>query len=216
MVDPRRRAGLGWWRGRRFAAVVLICYPLCSFRGTSRMRPQVIAAAVFFCGLTGTPLKGAAWAADPAPMPEAGQKALPEAGRRAASIKAFSDADVAALRNGDDMGMTKVAALNGYPGPAEVLALGDKLGLTNTQRQQVTASLDHMTDAAKPLGIDLIAHEQALDRLFAAETITPEALAEEMAAIGILQGRLRLVHLAAYLETRASLSSEQLALYHEL
>jgi hypothetical protein len=175
------------------------------------MQALIIAVAVVSCALL-----GAAWAADPVPVPATGQQALPEAGRKAGSIKAFSDADVAALRNGADMGMTKVAAMNGYPGPTEVLALADKLGLTATQRQQVTESLDHMTDTAKPLGADLIAHEQALDKLFATATITPEALAEEMAAIGILRGRLRLVHLAAYLETRASLNPEQLALYHEL
>jgi hypothetical protein len=70
--------------------------------------------------------------------------------------------------------------------------------------------------AAKPLGAELIAREQVLDQLFAKGEITPERLATATAAIGELQGRLRSVHLAAHLETRASLNPDQIARYQQL
>jgi hypothetical protein len=54
-----------------------------------------------------------------------------------------------------------------------------------------------MNAAAKPLGSEVIAREQALDQLFAKGEITPNRLATETAGIGELQGRLRSVHLSA-------------------
>ena len=59
--------------------------------------------------------------------------------------------------------LTKAAELNGYPGPAHVLALASQLGLKETQRQQVAAVFDRMSAAAKPLGAELITREQVLD-----------------------------------------------------
>jgi hypothetical protein len=68
-----------------------------------------------------------------------------------------------------------------------------------------------MSTAAKPLGGEVIAREQAPDQLFAKGEVTPNRLVAEVAAIGALQGRLRSVHLSAHLETRAVLSSDQIA-----
>jgi hypothetical protein len=141
---------------------------------------------------------------------------MPYAGQQARTIKALSDDDVAALRKGEGMGMAKAAELNGYPGPAHVLALAAQLGLTEDQRRAVSAIFDRMSAAAKPLGGELIAREQSLDQLFAKNEITPERLAVETAAIAELQGRLRWVHLAAHLETRALLQPDQLARYEQL
>jgi hypothetical protein len=62
----------------------------------------------------------------------------------------------------------------------------------------------------------LIAREQTLDQLFANGEITLERLSAETAAIGELQGRLRLVHLAAHLETRSLLDQDQIARYEQL
>jgi hypothetical protein len=73
-----------------------------------------------------------------------------------------------------------------------------------------------MSAAAKSLGAEMIDREQALDQLFVKGEITPERLATETTAIGELKGRLRVVHLAAHLETRALLEPEQLALYQQL
>jgi hypothetical protein len=104
------------------------------------------------------------------------------------------------------MGMAKAAELNGYPGPLHVLRLVVKLALTEIQRRDVQAIFDRMNAAAKPLGGELIAQEQALDQLFAKGEITQDRLAAATAAIAELQGRLRAVHLSAHLETRALLN----------
>jgi hypothetical protein len=137
----------------------------------------------------------------------------PYAGQQARAIKALSDDDIAALRKGEGIEMAKAAELNGYPRPAHVLALAAQLGLTDTQRRDVQAIFDRMSDAAKRLGGELIAQEQALDQLFAKGDITPDRLAAATAAIAELQGRLRAVHLSAHLETRALLNPAQIARY---
>ena len=134
----------------------------------------------------------------------------------ARAIKALSDDDIAALRAGEGMGMAKAAELNGYPGPVHVLALAAQLGLTEDQRHDVQAIFDRMSGAAKPLGGELIAQELALDQLFAKGEITPDRLAAATAAIAELQGRLRLVHMSAHLQTRAPLNADQIAHYEKL
>jgi Heavy-metal resistance len=137
-------------------------------------------------------------------------------GQQSRDIKALSDEDIAALRNGDGMGLAKAAELNGYPGPRHVVALVRQLRLSESQAAQVTTIRDRMSTAARPLGDELIDHERTLDQLFAQHAITPERLTAAMAAIGDIQGRLRAVHLAAHLETRAVLSTEQIAQYDKL
>ena len=141
---------------------------------------------------------------------------MPYAGQQARSIKSLSDDEIAALRKGEGMGMAKAAELNGYPGPAHVLQLAVKLGLTEIQQRDVQAIFDRMSAAAKPLGRELIAQEQALGQLFAKGEITPDRLAAATTAIAELQGRLRAVHLSAHLETRALLNADQIARYQQL
>jgi Spy/CpxP family protein refolding chaperone len=142
--------------------------------------------------------------------------ASPYAGQQSRSIKALSDEDIDALRKGEGMGLAKAAELNGYPGPAHVRTFAKQLRLSDDQLAQITAIFDRMSAAAKSLGAEMIDREQALDRLFVKGEITPERLATETSAIGELNGRLRAVHLAAHLQTRALLQPEQLALYRQL
>jgi hypothetical protein len=139
----------------------------------------------------------------------------PYSGQQDRPIKALSDGDIAALRNGEGMGMAKSAELNGYPGPLHVLALAPELRLTETQISEVTAIRDRMSAAALTLGAELIERERLLDQLFAQGQITPERLTAETAVIGVIQGQLRAVHLAAHLETRGLLSEEQVAQYNK-
>lgn len=141
---------------------------------------------------------------------------MPYAGQQGRSIKALSDDDIAALRKGEGMGMAKAAELNGYPGPAHVVQLAAQLGLTEAQRRDVQAIFDRMSAAAKPLGMELIERERALDQLFANRDITADGLTAATAAIGEVQGRLRAVHLAAHLETRALLNPDQIGRYQRL
>ena len=146
----------------------------------------------------------------------AGIAESPYAGQQSRSVKALSEEDIAALQNGDGMGMAKAAELNGYPGPRHVLALVTELRLTEAQANLITALCDRMSAAARPLGAKLIDRERLLDQLFAKGEITPERLSAETTAIGDIQGRLRAVHLAAHLETRSILTPEQVALYDDL
>ena len=146
----------------------------------------------------------------------ADDSAVPYAGQQFRTIKALSDEDIAALLQGEGMGMAKAAELNGYPGPKHVLTLAGELKLTASQRQEIQVVFDRMNAAAKPLGTELVERERALDQQFAKREITQDRLAAETGAIGELQGRLRSVHLAAHLETRALLSPDQIALYEQL
>src|SRR5690348_13327169 len=54
------------------------------------------------------------------PVYAGNEAANPYAGQQARAIKALSEADVAALRGGEGMGLAKAAELNGYPGPRHV------------------------------------------------------------------------------------------------
>jgi hypothetical protein len=150
------------------------------------------------------------------PASAAEMQANPYAGQQGRPIKALSDEDIAALRNGEGMGMAKVAELNFYPGPAHVLALAKQLGLTDDQVRKTQAIHDRMSAGAKSLGAELIAHEQTLDQLFAKGRVTPDRLTAETLVLGELQGRLRSVHLIAHLEMRDVLTAEQIASYQRL
>src|SRR5947209_48531 len=166
------------------------------------MKPRTALLALVACLLAGSPL------ADSSPSPYAGQQTRP--------IKALSEQDITALPNGEGMGMAKAAELNGYPGPKHVLTLVNELRLTEHQRQQVQAIFDRMSNAVRPLGAELIGHELLVDRLFAEGDVTPDRLAVETTAIGMLEGSLRSVHLAAHLQTRALLNADQIAIYNGL
>jgi hypothetical protein len=138
------------------------------------------------------------------------------AGQQTREIKSLSADDTADLLAGRGMGMARAAELNHYPGPAHLLELKDKLGLTPAQIEIVQASFARMSAAARPLGAELVDRERALDRAFKDGSIKPEVLVSETAAIGALQGRLRAVHLAAHLETKSILTQQQIDAYDRL
>jgi hypothetical protein len=166
------------------------------------MKPRTAVLALVTCLLAGSSL------ADSPPIAYAGQQTR--------AIKALSEEDIAALLNGEGMGMAKAAELNGYPGPKHVLTLAKELKLTEAQRQQVQVIFDQMSVAARPLGMELIGRELLLDRLFAGGEVTTDSLAVETATIGALEGSLRSVHLAAHLQTCALLNADQIAVYKQL
>lgn len=63
------------------------------------------------------------------------------------------------------------------------MALATQLGLTESQQRDVRAIFERMNAAAKPLGGELIAQEQALDQLFAKGEIAAKRLADATSAI---------------------------------
>ena len=140
----------------------------------------------------------------------------PYAGMQDRPIKTLSDKDVADLQASRGMGLALAAELNGYPGPAHVLELADKLDLTAEQRGKVQQLFDSMKAQAMPLGSRLIEQETELNRLFASRTITPESLKSETAAIALTQGTLRETHLKYHLSTVALLQPDQVKRYAEM
>ncbi len=140
----------------------------------------------------------------------------PYAGLQTRSIKALSEKQIADLRAGKGMSLALAAELNGYPGPAHVLELSDRLGLTAAQRARVMAEHKKMQAEASALGERIIAQEAELDRLFADRTVTPASLQAVTDRIAILNGQLRRAHLAYHLTTRDLLDPAQNARYAEL
>jgi LTXXQ motif family protein len=138
------------------------------------------------------------------------------AGQETRDIKALSEQEVTDLLAGRGMGMALSAELNGYPGPAHVLELRDRLGLAPEQEAAVRAAFARMEAAAKSLGAELVERERALDRAFAEGRVTQDLLRSLTAALGDLRGRLRAVHLAAHVETRAVLTDAQVRAYDVL
>jgi Spy/CpxP family protein refolding chaperone len=150
----------------------------------------------------------AAHAAEPATSPYAGHEAR--------AIKALSAEDIEALRSGQGMGLAKAAELNGYPGPAHVLALAEQLQLTPEQLAKTRDIEASMRVKAKTVGAELIDAEAQLDDLFVSRQIDDRALNASLQRIAELQSELRYAHLQAHLEQTALLTAGQTARYVEL
>ena len=128
----------------------------------------------------------------------------PYAGQQTREIKALSAQEVDDLLNARGMALAKAAELNGYPGPLHTIEMAADLGLTPDQLRAVKDIKARVDAAAIPIGTEIVAREQDLDQLFVNGTITKLQLDALTKALGELQGRLRSVHLAAHLETKAS------------
>ncbi|MCK6558429.1 hypothetical protein HUU39_24035 [candidate division KSB1 bacterium] len=140
----------------------------------------------------------------------------PYAGQQRRSLKALSPAEIQMYHEGHGMGLAKAAELNHYPGPKHVLELAQQLELSAAQSAQTQKAYDKMHAQAVRLGKLIVANEQALDSLFAAQKITASQLRTLVTAIATWQGELRLTHLQAHLEMKEILSSAQVAKYDEL
>ena len=106
--------------------------------------------------------------------------------------------------------MALAAELNGYPGPAHVLELADRLDLTPDQRTNVQTLFDAMKAEAIPLGSKLLEREADLDKQFAMHTVTSESLKATTAQVAMTQGSLRETHLKYHLLTVAVLTPDQM------
>jgi Spy/CpxP family protein refolding chaperone len=146
----------------------------------------------------------------------AGPVASPYAGEQHREIKALSTKDVQDLLAGRGMGLAKSAELNRYPGPAHVLELSDRLGLSAEQKASTKSVFDAMEARARALGKSLVEREAELDRLFASREISRATLESSLAEISKLQGDLRRVHLEAHLAQTEILTPAQVASYVEL
>ncbi len=144
------------------------------------------------------------------------QSAQPYSGMLNRPIKALSDQQVADLKAGRGMGLALAAELNGYPGPSHLIELSDQLGLTSIQLSNLKGMFDAMRSETIPIGEELVAQEEELDRLFAENVISEQQLKAATENIGETQARLRNVHLRYHLRTRALLQPSQIRRYAEL
>ena len=140
----------------------------------------------------------------------------PYAAMENAGIKALSADEQAALLDGKGMGFAKAAELNGYPGPAHVLALSAELGLSAQQIERTRALFERMQKDARADGAALVEAERALDRLYAARAATVANVDGQLARIEATRAHLRGVHLHAHLEQTRLLNAAQIARYSEL
>lgn len=142
--------------------------------------------------------------------------ASPYAGQQTRDIKALAPEDIEAYLSGKGMGLAKAAELNGYPGPAHVLAMATELDLSPDQQQRTEALFTSMEARATDLGHALIEQERELDEQFASKKATPESVAAILQRIGDLQARVRGAHLKAHLAQFEILTPSQVAKYQEL
>jgi hypothetical protein len=138
------------------------------------------------------------------------------AGEESRDIKALSAQEVDSLLTGKGMGFAKAAELNGYPGPAHVLALAEELELTSEQRTLTTTLFASMEAEAVTVGRALVEAERELDRLFAERSVAAASLSAVLGKIGALQARLRDVHLQAHVTQTGILTKGQSARYARL
>jgi Spy/CpxP family protein refolding chaperone len=137
----------------------------------------------------------------------------PYAGQEARDIKSLSAEEVQGYLAGKGMGLAKPAELNGYPGPAHVLEMADKIGLSVEQRQRTQALFDSMQSNAAALGRQLVEEERALDRLFATKAVTSSNLSASLEKIASLHAKVRAAHLDAHLAEAEILTPLQLESY---
>ena len=137
----------------------------------------------------------------------------PYVGLEQRPIKALSQDQIDEYLQGHGMGMALAAELNGYPGPKHVLEMASDLQLSSAQTQEVQNIFESMHVQSVALGRKIVAFEEELDELFRAGEIDDVSLEKNLAALAAAQGKLRKVHLAAHVETRALLSPEQIDRY---
>jgi hypothetical protein len=140
----------------------------------------------------------------------------PYGGMQNRSIKALSPQQLEDLNEGRGMGLALAAELNRYPGPAHVLELAPKLGLSPAVEAETRSLFQAMKQEAAALGRQIIDREAALERAFSTGAVDDAGLRRSLGEIATLQGELRYTHLKYHLAMRALLTSEQVASYDAL
>jgi hypothetical protein len=140
----------------------------------------------------------------------------PYVGQELREIKSLSPARIAGLLAGKGLGYAKVAELNGFPGPAHVLALADDLELSKGQQLKTKIIFDAMQATAKQLGAQLLEAERQLDVLFKRREVSEAVVLNRLENIAALEGQLRATHVNAHLKQAALLTQHQIHQYNRL
>jgi Spy/CpxP family protein refolding chaperone len=96
------------------------------------------------------------------------------------------------------------------------LDLAKELMLTDEQTRRTQAIFNAMRARAIPLGKQFVEKERELDREFAAGSIREDSLNALLSDIGVLQVKIRYVHLSAHLEQKELLTKHQIQMYDQL
>lgn len=137
----------------------------------------------------------------------------PYADQISSGIAGLSTVEIEQLRNGEGMGLARVAELNRHPGPRHVLDAADELQLSPVQIRRTRETFDSMKKEAIRIGKAILEKEENLSRRFAHRHIDDEVLQQLTREIGILQAELRATHLRAHLQMVRILSDEQITKY---
>jgi hypothetical protein len=141
---------------------------------------------------------------------------FPYAGMEGRDIKSLSDSDLDDLRSGRGWGLALAAELNGVPGPAHLLELQDRIGLSAEQVTAIEAIFAAMQTEAEAAGERLIAAEAAIEAAFRTGDLTPVRLRTLIDTAADARAELRFIHLSRHLETPPLLTAEQIVRYKEL
>jgi len=140
----------------------------------------------------------------------------PYAGMETREIKSLSETDIEELRRGGGWGRALSAELNGVPGPAHLLELGDEIGLSGEQVTAIEAIFEEMQAEARRLGEQLIGAEMAIEDAFRNDDLDEDTLRELIENAETVRAELRFVHLSRHLSTPPLLTEEQIATYNRL
>lgn len=140
----------------------------------------------------------------------------PYAGQQERSITSLSPDDQAAIANGQGWGLAKPAELNGVPGPAHLLELADKIGLTQAQVTELRKLFDDMKQQAQALGQEYMAAERALDDYFRSGVFSDQRLRAKVDQAAQSLANLRFLHLSYHHKTLDVVSPEQVKQYNVL
>ena len=128
-------------------------------------------------------------------------------------LKALTAEQYADLRQGNEMGMAKVAELNNYPSPVQVSKLSKELGLNPNQKVQLKQIISAWQFKAKEMGQFILKEEMKLEALFSSGKATDGSVIYYTNQIGLFTGELRNAHLQAHLKTRNILTPAQIKKY---
>lgn len=140
----------------------------------------------------------------------------PYVGQESRSIKALSQQQISDLLDGNGLGYAKVAELNGFPGPAHVLELSTELKLSEEQVAQTEELFKAMKAEAKELGGDLVEAERQLELVFVSDSVSENKVISSTEKIGVIEGKLRAVHINAHLAQKRILTRHQIHKYNQL
>lgn len=131
------------------------------------------------------------------------------------NIRSLTVEEIRGLRDGEGMGLARVAELNGYPGPTHVLeaAREGKIHLDAGQHEAIEKIRAAMKAEAQALGREILALEAKLEAGFRERRLTETELARQIEEIGSRRAALRLAHLRAHFLTAGLLHPEQIEHY---